>query len=53
MSSSLSSKRGGGEQQRLLGGARVAVDGRDGLVAEAALGRVDDAFEGEVVGRLR
>ena len=27
-----------GEQQRLLRGARVPVDGRDRLVAEAALG---------------
>ena len=42
----------GGEQQRLLRGAGVAVDGGDRLVAEAALGRVDDALEGEVVGRL-
>ena len=42
----------GGHQQRQLRGAGVAVDGRDRLVAEAALGGVDDAFEGEVVGRL-
>ena len=42
----------GGEQQRLLRRAGVAVDGRDRLVAEPALGRVDDAFEREVVGRL-
>ena len=52
VSSSLSSSRGGGEQQRLLRGAGVAVDGRDRLVAEAALGLVDDPLEGEVVGRL-
>ena len=42
----------GGHQQRLLGGAGVAVDGRDRFVAEAALGGVDDAFEGKVVGGL-
>ena len=43
---------GGGEQQRLLRCPGVAVDGRDGLVAEAALGLVDDALERQVVGRL-
>ena len=42
----------GGEQQRLLGGARVTMDGRDGLVAESALGLVDDPLEREVVGGL-
>ena len=42
----------GGEQQRLLRGAGVAVDGGDRLVAEPALRRVDDALEGEVVGGL-
>src|SRR5690349_12827406 len=30
----------------------MAVDRRHGLVAEAALGQIDDAFEGEVVGGL-
>ena len=42
----------GGEQQRLLRARGRGVDGGDRLVAEAALGLVDDAFEGEVVGRL-
>ena len=36
----------------MLRGPGVAVDGGDRLVAEAALGLVDDAFEREVVGRL-
>ena len=44
--------RGGGEQQRLLSCARVRVDGGDRLVAEAALGLVDDPLEREVVGGL-
>ena len=52
VSSSLSSRVRGGEQQRLLGRAGVAVDGRDRLVAEAALGGVDDALERQIVGRL-
>ena len=52
VSSSLSSIARGGEQERLLRGAGEGVDVGDGLVAEAALGDVDDAFEGEVVGRL-
>ena len=38
--------------KRLLRGARVAVDGGDRLVAEPALGLIDDALEREVVGRL-
>ena len=42
----------GGEQQRQLGGAGVAVDGGDRLVAEPALGGVDDPLEGEIVGGL-
>ena len=42
----------GGDQQRLLRRARVRVDGGDRLVAEAALGLVDDALEREVVGGL-
>ena len=52
VSSSLSSIARGGEQQRLLGRAGEGVDVGDRLVAEAALGLVDDPLEGEVVGRL-
>jgi hypothetical protein len=46
-------KLGGGDQKRLLRRARVRVDGGDCLVAEAALGLVDDALEREVVGGQR
>ena len=38
--------------QRNVARARVAVDQLDGRGAEAALRRVDDALEGEVVGRV-
>ena len=43
---------GGGRRERCAGGAGELVDARDRLVAKAALGDVDDAFEGEVVRRL-
>ena len=42
--------RGLGQRDAAL--ARVVVQQLDGGVAEAALGHVDDALEGEVVGRL-
>ena len=43
----------GGFQQRHAALARVVVQDLHGGVAEPALGHVDDALEGEVVGRLR
>ena len=42
----------GSRHQRNVAGARVAVDELDGRGAEAALRRVDDPLEGEVVGRV-
>ena len=52
ISSVADSARGGfGQRDALL--ARVVVQHLHGGVAEAALGHVDDALEGEVVGRLR
>src|SRR4051812_27557844 len=41
-----------GEQQRLLRGTSMAGYGSDRLVAEPALGLVDDPLECQVVGRL-
>ena len=52
VSSSLSSSAAAASSSGCWRRAGVAVDGRDGLVAEAALGLVDDPLEGEVVGGL-
>ena len=52
VSSSLSSSVAAASSSGCCAGAGVAVDGGDRLVAEAALGLVDDALEGEVVGGL-
>ena len=46
-------QRGGGLGQRNALLAGIVVQHLHGGVAEAALGHVDDALEGEVVGRLR
>ena len=52
VSSSRVEDAGGGEAERDALGAGEQVELRHRLVAEAALGRVDDPLEGEVVGGL-
>ena len=48
----LDQQAGGGEQRDVLGARAVSNNCFSVLVADAALGSVDDALEGEVVGRL-
>src|SRR3546814_20228496 len=43
---------GGGDREGDAFGAGELVDAGEGLVAEAAIGRVDAAFAGEIVGTL-